>query len=75
MELEIPVILVIKDGIFCPGLTKVENVFLGSPPLNRIAATSIILSWFGSRPVVSKSIATYDERFNSFRRGFFFNFS
>ncbi len=44
IELEIPVIPVIKDGMFFPGLTNVENVFLGSPFLKRIAATSIILS-------------------------------
>ena len=44
IELDIPVIPVIKDGMFFSGLTNVENVFLGSPSLKRIAATSIILS-------------------------------
>ena len=58
ISFDMPVIFVMNEEICVFGLTKVENLFFGSPSTKRMAATSIILSTLGSRPVVSKSKAT-----------------
>ena len=53
----IPVSAVIWAGIGIPGLTKEENSPHALPLEKRTAPTSIMRSVFGSKPVVSTSIA------------------
>ena len=53
-----PLTLVAEAGIMHSGLTNVLNVSIISPLKTRAAPTSMILSLYGFRPVVSKSIIT-----------------
>ena len=53
-----PVIMVISGGMGRPGLTSVVNSSTISPSRNFTAPTSMIASFPGSSPVVSRSSAT-----------------
>lgn len=58
----------INDEIGISGLIRETNLSVGFPSSNLIAAISITLSVFGSKPVVSKSKAINVLRFRSARR-------
>ena len=70
IESEIPVISVIMAGIGRSGLIKWTNRSVITPSSKRIAATSMILSFSGSSPVVSKSNAVKQDKLSVLRSSF-----